>query len=188
MSSRNCAVGILCSTVMLTASASCVPAVFETSLDNNTISSGSDQAWLELSVAPTAVLELPTTVSKIGLSPAGSLVFRSAGGLISGGVSYETSDTVGIHESGAQPAPFFSAIFRGEHDAACLYSQSLRLSEQDYRIHLTVDAGEIFAFGKGDSHHFFLLSQARPDLVINGALQGVEEGLFRLFLSKIQIK
>lgn len=190
MNIKNYAIGtLLCSTVALSASANCIFPVFETSLSNAAHANvARDQAWVELSVAPIAVLELPAAVSRMGISPTGSLVFRSEDGQISGGVAYETSESVNVHDSGAQPASFFSGIFSGKHKEACLYSEGFRLSEQDYRIHLTLDAGEVFAFGKGDSHHFFILSRTQSDLVINGSMRGIQENLFRSFLSKIKIK
>ncbi len=189
MNNMNVIIGILLyGATAMPAFADCTFPAFNTLQQSAAREGGADRQWVQLSAEPIATLELPASIFKMGISPSGSLVFLSEDALISGGIVYETSETVGVHEAGAEPASFFSAIFRGKHDAACVYSDSLHLGDQDYRTHLVVDAGEIFAFGKGMAHHFFILSQSRPDLVINGSMQGVDEELFRTFLSRIQIK
>lgn len=139
-----------------------------------------------LSMQPVASLRIPAGFSTLGAQPHGTVVFGKHPDGISGGIAYETTETVSPHRKGVTPAEFFQSIFHGIDKPGCDYLAALQLEHQDYRLHMTIrDTGEVFAYGKGDQHHFYIIRQDQPDFVLNGLFRGIDRSAFETILSTI---
>jgi hypothetical protein len=138
---------------------------------------------------PVASLRIPAGFLKLGAQPHGTVVFGDHPDGVSGGIAYETTETVAPHSAGVTPAEFFRSIFHGLDTLGCAYLAGLQLDQQDYRLHMTVgDAGEVFAYGKGDRHHFYVIRQDQPDFVLNGLFRGIDRSAFEAILSTIELQ
>ncbi|KAA3651796.1 MAG: hypothetical protein DWQ11_13420 [Proteobacteria bacterium] len=144
---------------------------------------------VELAMQPVAIFRIPAGFSKWGSQPHGSVVFGNHSGGVSGGIAYETMETVAPHRAGASPADFYRAIFHGLDKMGCDYLAGLQLAQQDYRLHASFgSAAEVFAYGKGDRHHFYVIRADQPNYVLNGLIRGIDRAAFETILSAVQIQ
>ncbi|MDX9975919.1 hypothetical protein ACNKW1_06535 [Thauera sp. WH-2] len=143
---------------------------------------------VELSLPPVATVRIPAGFFKWGIQPDGSVAFGKHPNGISGGIGYETRETVSVHKEGLSPADFVLSIFHGLDETGCAYLEGFGLREEDYRLHASLgSAAELFAFGKGDRHHFYLVRRDRPDFVLNALFRGIDRSEFEAILSTLKL-
>jgi hypothetical protein len=127
---------------------------------------------LKIDMQPIAQLRIPAGFSKVGTLPGGSIGFEQHPLGISILLGFETEASVSIHKKGMVPAFFLLSIFKGPDSDGCHYLKSYHLESEDYRLHATLEKGaELFAYGKGNRHQFYLIRPDRPDFVLTGLLK-----------------
>lgn len=143
---------------------------------------------LQVDMQPVAQLRIPAGFSKVGALPGGSIGFARHPDGVSVLLGFETTASVSIHSKGASPAAFLLSIFKGLDSNGCDYLQGYRLESQDYRLHAEFDKGaQLFAYGKGDRHQFYLIRPDKPEFVLTGLFKGVGRFEFESILSTIDI-
>lgn len=156
---------------------------------NTRASGGSVAESLLVEMQPVATLRIPSGFSKIGVLPNGSLGLGQHPKNISALLGFETKESVSIHKKGAKPAAFMLSIFKGLNAVGCRYLQDYQLETQDYRLHANFGGGaELFAYGKGDRHQFYLIRADKPDFVLSGLFKNIDRIEFEAILSTLLIK
>jgi hypothetical protein len=146
----------------------------------------SEMKTLELGMQPLANLRIPSGFLKWGASPHGSVVFGKHAKGIKGGVAFETRESISVHQKNVSPADFFLSVFTGGNDVGCKYLLGQNLESQEYRLHAIYPNGaELFAFGRSDEHHFYLIRGDKPEYVLNGLVRGISRSEFESILSTI---
>lgn len=144
---------------------------------------------IEIGMQPVATLRIPDGFTKWGSLPDGSIVFGRHPSGIAGGIGYETRETVAVHRKGVAPSDFVRAIFYGLDETGCTYLKGQKLAQQDYRLHASLGKdAELFAFGTGERHHFYIVRGDQPDFVLNGLIKGISRSEFESILSTIQLQ
>lgn len=166
---------------------SCIVPVFENFAPSN-VAGRSANLSLQIDMQPVAQLRLPSGFSKIGALPGGSIGFGQHPDGVSVLLGFEKRASVSTHAKGVDTALFFLSIFKGFDSNGCEYLQSYQLESQDYRLHAEFDKGaEIFAYGKGSRHQFYLIRPDKPDFVLRGLFKGVDRTEFESILSSVAI-
>jgi len=143
---------------------------------------------LEVIMQPVANLRIPQGFSKVGVLPDGSVGFgrHPAGKVVV--LGFETVQSVSIHQEGAQPADFFRSVFGGTSEQGCKYLTAFRLEDEEYRLRWKLaERAEVFAYGTGDEHHFYVIRADRKDHVLNGFVRNVRRDEFEQILSTINL-
>lgn len=171
-------------------SAACKAPQFETfaqqqiSADNN-----AHLTSIEVEMQPVATLRMPSGFTKLGSLPYGSVIFGGHPKGISAVLTYETEQTIAVHEKGVTPAFFMLSLFKGLNKTGCRYMEGQRLADEDYRLYAKFDKGaELFAYGKSSTHHFYLIHPNKPNLVLNGLFKNISRPEFEMILSTIVVK
>lgn len=143
---------------------------------------------LQVDMQPVASLRIPAGFSRVGALPAGSIGFSGHSQEISIVLSYETRASVAIHKKGARPATFMRSVFKGLDAVGCRYLQGYQLEAEDYRLYARLAGGaDLYAFGKGPRHQFYLIRPDRPDFVLTGLFRKMSRSEFQSILSTIVI-
>jgi hypothetical protein len=144
---------------------------------------------LKIDMQPIAQLRIPAGFSKVGTLPGGSIGFGEHPEGISILLGFETEISISIHKKGIAPAFFLLSIFKGLDSDGCYYLKSYHLESEDYRLHATLEKGaELFAYGKGNRHQFYLIRPDRPDFVLKGLLKNISRTDFKSILSTLVIE
>lgn len=148
-----------------------------------------DLVAVEYAAQPVATLRIPSGFSKWGAFPYGSVGFGGHPKRIVGVLGYESRESVSVHKEGATPADFVRSIFRGLDETGCDYMKRQGLAHEDYRLHANLALGaEMFAYGSGMTHHFYVISADQPDYVLNGMFKNISRAEFEVILSTIEVK
>lgn len=151
--------------------------------------SASEPESVLVEMQPVATLRVPSGFAKIGILPNGSLGLGQHPKNISAVLGFETKESVAVHKKGAKPAPFMLSIFKGLNTVGCRYLQGYQLEAQDYRLHGNLGGNaELFAYGKGDRHQFYLIRTDKPDFVLSGLFRNIDRAGFEAILSTLIIK
>lgn len=138
---------------------------------------------------PVATLRIPLGFSDWGVFPYGSVVFGNHPKGIAGVLGFESRESVSHHKAGATPADFMTSIFRGLDETGCEYMKGQGLPSEDYRLHAALGRGaDLFAYGTGSTHHFYVIRADRPDYVLRGMFKNISRAEFEIILSSIQIR
>lgn len=149
---------------------------------------GSQNLSLQVDMQPIAQLKIPTGFSKIGALPEGSIGFGQHPSGMSALLGFETKTTLSVHTNGVKPALFFLSVFNGAGSDGCRYLQSYQLKSEDYRLKANLEKGaELFAFGKGNRHQFYLIRRDKPDFVLRGLFKNLNRVEFESILSTLTI-
>ena len=166
---------------------SCNVPVFDRFVLSN-VAGNSDNLPLQIDMQPVAQLRMPTGFLKIGVLPSGSIGLGEHQNGVSALFGFETNSSVSVHKEGVTPAKFILSVFKGLDSDGCRYLESYQLESQDYRLHANLGKGaELFAFGKGGRHQFYLIRPDKPDFVLTGLLKNVSRMEFESILSTINI-
>lgn len=188
MNVNACLASILFSPALALAAACEVPD-FEAFAPRDTGRPTTESVSVEISMQPIAVLKIPDGFSKWGASPDGSIVFGDHPKGMTGGIGYETEQTVSVHKRGVAPANFFLSIFRGLDETGCQYMKGQRLADQDFRLYAKLEkGGELFAYGTGTRHHFYVIRHDSPAYVLSGLFKNISRAEFESILSTIRIQ
>lgn len=165
----------------------CVPPEFETfvtRIDNAFLSDA-----VEIEMQPVATLRIPSGFTKVGAMMDGSLGFGRHPKNVSVVLGFETSSTMSIHGDDIKPGHFFLSIFKGLNINGCKHLKSLQLENEHYRLHgIVSESAELFAYGKVDEHHFYLVRPEKPDVVLNGFFRNISRKEFEKILSTLNIE
>lgn len=153
------------------------------------VQGGSENLSLQIEMQPVARLRIPTGFSKVGVLPSGSIGFGQYSDGASILLGFETKASISIHRKGMNPARFLLSIFKGLDSDGCRYLQSYQLESQDYRLHANLTKGaELFAYGKGNRHQFYLIRPDRPDFVLTGLFKNISRTEFESILSTLIVE
>jgi hypothetical protein len=173
---------------MVSFAGNCKPPRFE-ELGLSSEASSLEKLPLQIDMQPVAELRIPTGFSKIGALPNGSIGFSQHPNGLSAILGFETKASISIHKKAAKPAPFLLSIFKGLDLDGCRYLQGYHLESEDYRVHARLDKGaELFAYGKGNRHYFYLIRPEKPDFVLTGLFKNFSRIEFETILSTLTIK
>jgi len=151
-------------------------------------SGSSEKPALQIDMHPVAQLRIPTGFSRIGALPGGSVGFGQHPAGMSVLLGFETRESISIHQQGVAPAEFLLAIFKGLNPDGCRYLAHYQLESQDYRLHARLEKGtELFAYGKGARHQFYLIRPDTPDFVLTGLFRNMSRGEFEAILTTLAI-
>lgn len=143
---------------------------------------------LQVDMQPVGSLKIPAGFTRIGALPAGSIGFSGHPQEISVVLSFETRESVSRHKKGGSPATFMRSIFKGLDAVGCRYLQGYQLDSEDYRVHTRLAGGaDLYAFGKGERHQFYLIRPDRPNFVLTGLFRKMGRSEFQAILSTIAI-
>lgn len=143
---------------------------------------------IEVDLRPVIKLALPTGFTKFSATPDGGLGLGKHPRDIKAMLVFENEETLSIHSKGAKPASFFLSVFGGLDPMGCQYLEPMKLEQQDYRIHASLAQGaELFAYGKGKDHHFYVIRADQPDRVLIGLIRNVTRTEFESVLSTIKL-
>ena len=166
----------------------CNVPVFETFAVSNAPGS-SENLPLQIDMQPVAKLRIPSGFSKIGVLPEGSIGFGQHPEGVSAVLLLETKASISIHKKGVKPAQFMLSIFKGLNSYGCRYLQGFQLESEDYRLHAKLGKGaELFAYGKGATHKFYLIRPDRPDFVLTGLFKNISRIEFESILSTLTLE
>lgn len=162
---------------------------FESFEQHEVVADGPYWAAVEVKMQPVATLSIPTGFSKMGAMPYGSVIFGGHPEGISVVLTFETAQTLSIHSQDVVPALFMRSIFRGLDEVGCSYMEGQDLAGEDYRLHaLLGEHAELFAYGTGTTHQFYVIRGDRPDAVLNGLFKNITRQQFEVILSTIDVK
>lgn len=141
---------------------------------------------LRVDMQPVASLKIPSGFSRVGALPVGSIGFSEHPQGFSVVLGFETRASVSIHKKGAKPAAFMASIFKGLDVVGCRYLRGYQLDAEDYRLHASLAGGiDLYAFGKGERHQFYLIRPDQPDFVLTGLFRRMSRAEFQSILSTI---
>lgn len=164
-----------------------VPA-FETFSVSNAPGS-SENLPLQVDMHPVAKLRMPSGFSRIAVLSYGGIVFGPHPEGVSAVLLFETKASVSIHKKGVKPAQFWLSMFKGLNSDGCRYLQVSQLESEDYRLHAKLEKGaELFAYGKGARHKFYLIRPDRPDFVLTGLFKNISRIEFESILSTLTLE
>lgn len=150
---------------------------------------GSENLPLQVDMHPVARLRIPSGFSKIAVLPEGGIGFGQHPEGVSALLLFETKASVSIHKKGVKPAQFWLSIFKGLNADGCRYLQSSQLESEDYRLHAKLEKGaELFVYGKGAQHHFYLIRPDTPDFVLSGLFKNISRIEFESILSTFTVE
>lgn len=180
-------VAFLCLPTVSSAGNCNVPAFEKFVLSN--VPESSERLPLKVDMQPVAQLRIPTGFYKIGILPGGSIGFGQHPEGMSALLRFETEASISIYKKGVKPALFLLSVFKGLNPDGCRYLQSYQLESQDYRLHAKLDKGaEIFAYGNGNRHQFYLIRPDKPGLVLTGLFKSIGRLEFESILATLTIE
>lgn len=183
---------LLLSTLLLlpsiAAASACHPPQFE-DFAADKVKHDSKPYTLLVEMQPVAELRIPSEFSKVGVLPNGSVGFGQHPNSINAVFGFETKESLSVHMRGTKPALFMLSVFKGLDSVGCRYLQGYQLESEDYRLHANLEHGaELFAYGKGDRHQFYLIRPDQPDYVLSGMFRKIDRAEFESILSTLVIK
>lgn len=142
---------------------------------------------VEVQMQPVASLKVPAGFARMGSMPYGSMAFGGHPRGISAVLTFESAQTLSVHQKDVTPAAFMLSIFRGLTETGCRYLDAQRLAAEDYRLHASLGQGiELFAYGKADVHQFYLIREDKPELVLNGLFKRITRAEFEAILASLK--
>lgn len=149
----------------------------------------SENLPLQIDMQPVAKLRIPSGFSKIVALPEGGIGFGQHPKGVSALLVFETKASISIHKKGVKPAQFLLSMFKGLNSDGCRYLQSSQLESEDYRLQAKLEKGaELFAYGKGARHQFYLIRPDRPDFVLTGLFKNISRIEFESILSTLTLE
>lgn len=143
---------------------------------------------LQVEMQPVAYLNIPAGFSRIAALPSGSIGFGQRAKGISAILGFETESSISIHKNGVKPGPFLFSIFKGLDSDGCRYLQGYQLESEDYRLHANLGGvAELFAYGKGKRHQFYLIRHDKPDFVLTGLFKNISRAEFESILASLSV-
>lgn len=151
--------------------------------------SAKQRPHVEINMQPFAGIDIPGGFTRVGTFEHGGMIFSGNAESVSVALGYENGQTMALYAGDAQPAPFMLATFKGQGDKACRYLQGFNLEREEYRLHARVAPdGELYAFGKGNRHQFYLIRGGQPERVLSGTVRNVSRTEFESMLATLKIK
>lgn len=143
---------------------------------------------LQVEMQPVAYQNIPAGFSRIAALPSGSIGFGQHAKGISAILGFETESSISIHKNGVKPGPFLFSIFKGLDSDGCRYLQGYQLESEDYRLHANLGGvAELFAYGKGKRHQFYLIRHDKPDFVLTGLFKNISRAEFESILASLSV-
>lgn len=144
--------------------------------------------WTSVTLNPSiASLKIPSELSDIFISSGGSLGFKNETTNLSGMVVFETNDDYFLPEQEISIYRYYKTLFENPKESYCTSLQAFNIDDKDYKYHIPIDGGEVFAFGSKDNHRFYILNEKIQNYVTAGLIKNIDIKTIKEILQTIKI-